>query len=232
MPLADLLDVLFPPTCVGCARVLPGRAPFCERCEREVEGLPEPHCLTCAEPGEHREGRCPRCALRPPPFTRAFAPYLHAGPVSRAVHQLKYEDHPELAGPLGALLARSAVDFLAEAPGDVCPVPLHPSRLTERKYDQAFLLARSLAQASGRRFLPDALRRARATPRQVGRSEAEREENVEGAFLAPRPLQGARVLLVDDVFTTGATARAAAGALQAAGAGEVWVLTLARAYGL
>jgi ComF family protein len=152
--------------------------------------------------------------------------------VSRAVHQLKYEDHPELAAPLGALLARAASHFLARAPADVCPVPLHPSRLRERRYDQAHLLAQALARASGRRLLPDALVRARATERQVGRTEAERDANVQGAFTAPRALEGIRVLLVDDVFTTGATARAAAEALKGAGATDVWVLTLARAYSL
>lgn len=232
MALADLLDLLFPPTCLGCAKVLPGRAPFCERCGLEVEPLPEPHCRACAEPGQHLDGLCPRCHLRPPPFARAFAPFVHAGPVSRAVHQLKYEDHPELAAPLGALLARSAQDFLAQAPLDVCPVPLHRSRLRERRYDQAHLLAQALARASGRQLLPDTLVRERATARQVGRSEADREANVRGAFAARRPLRGLRVLLVDDVFTTGATARAAASALREAGASEVQVLCIARAYGL
>ncbi|MCI0569873.1 MAG: ComF family protein [Myxococcaceae bacterium] len=232
MALADLVDIFFPPTCVGCARVLPGRAAFCATCAPEVERVPSIHCLRCCEPGVFKEDVCPRCHLRPPPFSRAFAPFAHAGPISRAVHQMKYEDHPELAAPLGELLAVEARGFLVQAPVEVVPVPLHPARLRERRYDQASLLAQSLARAAGLHVLTDVLVRERRTERQVGRTEAEREANVDGAFGASRDLTGARLLLVDDVFTTGATARAAAAALHASGAVEVQVLTLARAYSL
>jgi ComF family protein len=227
--LAALTEIFFPPTCVACARVLPADAFFCERCDGEVDRIPEPHCSLCAEPGEFALGQCERCQRQQPAFDRAFAPFVHEGAIARAIHQLKYEDHPELARPLAALLRAEASRFLAAAPAVVCAIPLHTSRLHERRFDQAALLARELASTSGRSFRADLLARTRKTERQVGLAEDARRLNLAGAFVAqgPTPKQ---VLLVDDVLTTGATARAAAQVLKAAGAERVQVLTLARAY--
>jgi ComF family protein len=231
MPLLDgLLDVLYPPACVGCGKVLPGPAFFCERCDEEVERTPPSRCRRCAEPGLFPRATCPRCAARPPNFTAAFAPFAHGGPVARAIHRFKYEDHPELARPLAALLAAEGAAFLREA-GDeaVCAIPLHDKRFRERKYDQAQLLAKELAEKLSRPFVPFALARVRETSRQVGRTDDERERNVAGAFEGRDPASGLRLVLVDDVFTTGATARAATQALLDRGAANVRVLTLARA---
>ncbi len=226
--LAPLTELLFPPTCVACAKVLPAKAFFCADCELLVDRLPSPGCARCAEPGSHPAGLCGRCRVAPPPFARAGAPFVHAGAIARAIQAFKYEDHPELARPLGALLASEARAFLLDAPAAVCAVPLHRSRFLSRKYDQAALLARELATATGRPCL-ELLSRARATERQVGLTEEARARNVDGAFLcaAPPPRE---VLLLDDVLTTSATARAAAAALLSAGAQRVEVLTLARAY--
>lgn len=225
-----LIDILYPPQCVGCARLLTVEAHLCEACDRAVTALPD-GCRRCAEPGEFARDTCPRCQRRPPAFSRAFAPFAHEGPIAHAIHQFKYEDHPELAPALGRLLASAARAFLADAPATVSHVPLHRSRYRQRRYDQAELLARALARATGRTFAPGRLTRTRKTERQVGRSEEARVANVRGAFTA-RDVRGARLLLVDDVFTTGATARAAAHALVYAGAKEVQVLTLARAFTL
>jgi ComF family protein len=152
--------------------------------------------------------------------------------VARAIHRFKYEDHPELAAPLGELLAGEARSFLDRAPGFVVALPLHTRRYHARKYDQAQLLAGVLAKATGREAPVGWLSRTRDTQRQVGLSEAERAHNVEDAFTAAPTVKGREVLLVDDVFTTGATARAAASALREAGAVQVEVLTLARAFSL
>ncbi len=225
-----LLDVLYPPACLACARVLPAASPFCETCDTAVERLPPAVCRTCAEPGTFPTGLCPRCRAEPPPFARAWAPFAHEGPVARAIHRFKYEDHPELAAPLGELLADEARDFLSRAPARVLALPLHPRRFHERQYDQAQLLASALAQATGRKSPVGLLTRARETRRQVGLTEAERAGNVAGAFTASPEVAGHPVLLVDDVLTTGATARAAATALREAGAPHVEVLTLARAF--
>ncbi len=202
---------------------------FCAGCDPEVSALPSPGCQRCAEPGTFALDLCPRCDLRPPPFTRVLSPFSHLGAISRAIHLFKYEDRPELAAPLGRLL----VQFVGESLGDaaVCAIPLHTRRFRERKYDQAHLLAVEVARAAGLEYLPHALERTRATARQVGLEEAAREANVKDAFRA-RDVTGRSLLLVDDVFTTGATARAAASALLAAGASEIRVLTVARAHSL
>jgi len=224
----ELGEIFFPPTCLACAEVLPAASFFCEDCVENLERLPPAHCVLCAEPGVFPSRRCPRCATRPPPFARAFAPFAHDGPIARAIHQFKYEDHPELAPGLARLLISETTGLFSKAMV-VCAIPLHEARFRERKYDHAQLFARAVAQLS-ERALVHALTRWRATRRQVGLSEAGRELNVAGAFRASREIQKERVLLIDDVFTTGATARAAADALLEAGAQSVEVLTLARAF--
>ncbi|WP_342379035.1 double zinc ribbon domain-containing protein [Myxococcus stipitatus] len=231
--LKALLDVLYPPACIACARVLPGPgAFFCEACDTAVERLPPACCRTCAEPGAFPGATCPRCRASPPPFSRAWAPFAHEGPVSRAIHRFKYEDRPELAAPLARLLAAEAQRFLAHAPTLVVALPLHTRRYHARKYDQAQLLAGALAKHLGHEAPVGWLTRTRDTQRQVGLSEEARADNVDGAFSATSDVADRDVLLLDDVFTTGATARAATTALCAAGASRVEVLSLARAFTL
>lgn len=224
-----LLDVVFPPACAACGAVIEQRQAFCERCSVEVSPLPEPGCGRCAEPGDFPGRLCPRCSHSPPPFERAWAPFSHEGAVAHAIHLFKYEDRPELAVPLARLLAEAAAPFASWADA-VCAIPLHRSRYRERKYDQAHLLASELARAAGLPCLSGALQRIRATRRQVGLDEASRELNLAGAFQGSGSASGRRLLLVDDVFTTGATARAAARAAMDAGALRVRILTLARAH--
>ncbi len=229
--LRDLLEaipaLLFPERCGACEALCDG--PFCAPCSETL--LPVPAgCPLCGEPGDEallpalRPRRCARCRKDPPPYARAQAPFLHGGALSEAIHRLKYEGREELARPLGALFAgcdppRADV---------VSPIPLHASRLRERGYDQAALLARE----AGRRFgLPmrSLLVRVRPTRQQVGLDRARRDQNVRTAFRALRGAAGLRVCLVDDVLTTGATAAEAARALLFAGAIRVEVRTLARA---
>jgi ComF family protein len=226
--LSDLWDVLYPPSCIACQRLLiPGAAFFCAECVADIDPLPAETCRRCGEPGGLPA--CPRCRQSPPPFERAVAPFAHSGAVARAIHQLKYEDHPELAPRLASLLVQALPDFFKAAPTALCPIPLHPSRFRARRYDQAELITHALAKRTSRRVLRS-LKRVLPTRRQVGLTEAEREANVAGAFVASSEVKGQDVLLVDDVFTTGATARAASRALLEAGARSVQVTTVARAY--
>jgi len=227
--LDPLFDVLLPPSCAVCDEVLPVPGAFCDDCAWEVLELPTVHCRSCAEPGRFPHGRCERCSLERPPWAKAWAPFEHEGAVARAVHRFKYEDRADLSRPLGLLLLRHAREVLARFPGPLVPLPLHDARFRERRFDQAALLAQTVAQYDGRRVETSWLERTRATRRQVGLSEAQREANVRGAFRASSAVRGRSLVLIDDVLTSGATVREASRVLVEAGAGPVLVLTLARA---
>ena len=228
----DLLDLIFPPACVSCAELLETPGPYCALCELALEPVPQPGCPQCAEP-DPAGTLCRRCRIRPPPFSSARAAFVHEGPLARAIHRFKYEGRSELAVPLGRALADVEGAWLQGlGPGVLLvPVPLHRRRLFHRGYDQAALLARALASATGLRLDTGLLRRSRVTRRQVGLSEEQRMANVAGAFTVVRRVSSPTVVLVDDVLTTGATARAASAALLGAGTQVVHVLTLARAVG-
>jgi predicted amidophosphoribosyltransferase len=225
--LAPFLDLLFPPRCVvaGCGR---RGAWWCAACRARVQPVAWPSCRRCGAPGV--TGRCPDCALIRPAFERAVAGGSYVPPLSSAIRALKYGRAEALAAELGGWAA-AALD--REAPGLavdlVLAVPPHRSRVAARGLDHAAALARAVAEARRRPWRPGLLRRERATRPQVGLARAERRENVAGAFAVAGPLAGERVLVVDDVLTTGATASACAAALAAAGAGPVVVLTVARA---
>jgi ComF family protein len=154
-------------------------------------------------------------------------PFVYTGPLVKAIQNLKYRKKTALARPLSSLLIRSAplppVDL-------VVPIPLHPSRLRKREFNQAALLAKPLSKHLGRPFLIDTLRRLLPTAQQVGLTREERARNVRGAFAVRNPdrIKGAKILLVDDVLTTGATFNAAARALKKGGAKEVIACALAR----
>jgi ComF family protein len=183
---------------------------------------------------------CRACRLAPPPFVRAVSYGVYQGRMREAIHALKYDRlHPASTG-LGRMLAATMAQFASEAPAEmlVIPVPLHPSKFAQRGFNQS----RSLA-AAALKFLrkshpqwrltlaASSLLRQRATDSQAGLTPRQRRLNVRGAFLVSDPARVAaqHVLIVDDILTTGATARAAAKALLAAGAASVWVATLARA---
>ena len=224
---AGALDLLFPARCAACDA--PGESPFCPVCAETLVPVPA-GCPLCGVPQDEsllpalKPRRCPHCRARPPRFAFASAPYLHGGALAEAIHRLKYEGREDLGSALGVLFEACA----APKSDVLVPIPLHRRRLRQRGYDQAQLLA----AAAGRRFgLPVAplLQRVRETGQQVGRDRTSRERAVRGAFASAGRVLGARICLVDDVLTTGATASAAAAALLDAGAARVEVRTLARA---
>lgn len=196
--------------------------------------LEDPVCDGCGSPWEYDPGpdaRCPACTTRPRAFDRARAACLYDEHSRDLVLKLKHADRTDLSGLMARWLSRAARPLLAEA-DLVAAVPLHRWRLLRRRYNQAAEVARPLARMHGLAFLPDALERVRDTDTQGGKSASGRRRNVAGAFTVPDRLRdrldGRRVLLVDDVLTTGATAHACARALKAAGAAAVDVAVIAK----
>jgi ComF family protein len=220
------VDLLFPPRCAGCGAV--GRD-WCEACDAKLSRITPPVCRYCGRPLE-RPGRCSDCRRMPFPVeARAYAVY--AGPLVPALLQMKYRPNRRLAEVMSGWLedtvlrASWSVDL-------VTAVPLSIRRRMVRGYNQADLVARGLSRRLGVGFADDALVRTRDTRSQVGLDSAARAENVEGAFRAvPQKVDGRSVLVVDDLFTTGATMVACHVALIRAGARQTHALAVARARG-
>ena len=229
------LDVVFPPACLSCRRTVESGRGLCAACWRGMRFIERPFCDRLGIPFAQDLGPgllSPEAIARPPAYGRARAVALFEdGPARRLMHALKYGDRLDLARPLGAWMARAGAELLAEA-DLIVPVPLHWLRLWRRQFNQAALLAREVSRASGVPWDPMALRRAKATESQVGMTRPQHLSNVPGAFpVAPDragAVAGRRLLLVDDVLTTGSTLDAAARTLLRAGAAGVDVLVFAR----
>ncbi|GGH32687.1 amidophosphoribosyltransferase [Alsobacter metallidurans] len=228
------VDVLYPPGCVACGRALAQAHALCPPCWRAAPWIERPYCerLGAPFPVDMGPGAISLAAAGDPPvFARARAAMRHDAVGRELAHRLKYGDRMDLAPMMGRWMARAGRELLADGPV-IAPVPLHWTRLWRRRMNQAGALAAAVAQESGAELAPDALERRRRTRSQVGLTRNERAENLQGAFAVTEAgklaIKGRRVLLVDDVYTTGSTANAASRALLRGGAEAVDVLTFAR----
>ncbi len=233
---AVALDLLLPPTCVLCSAAVEAPGLLCGPCFGELTAAGEPCCLCCGVPFDlpwhaAEGGLCQRCIDTPPPFERARAALLYDNASRRLILPFKHGDRIEFAAILARLMRRSGTGLLHHA--DVLvPVPLHRRRLFVRRYNQAALLAQALGSMTGLPVLVDALARVAATQNLDGKTAAERRDEVATAFAVRSrrisALAGRRVLLIDDVMTSGATAAACSESLLSAGAAAVDVLVAAR----
>jgi ComF family protein len=233
---ARCLDVLLPPQCLTCDSPVAEQGTLCLACWSGVQRVTAPMCQRCGVPFLHAGqggalGLCPVCVAKPPAFATARAALRYDEGAKRLLLPFKHADRTELAAALAGRMAQVGAALLRDA-DIVAPVPLHWRRLAGRRYNQAALLAEELAQLAAKPHVPDLLERRHATPHLGERSAAERTALVRSAFRVRRTalaqLRNRRVLLVDDVMTSGATADACARVLLDGGAAHVDVLAAAR----
>lgn len=231
---ARAINLVLPPTCLSCTAPVGDDGSLCPRCWAGLALIERPYCDRLGTPFAYDPGPAavsPAALANPPPFGRLRAVAQFGDVARRLVHALKYEDHLELVRWMSRWMARAGAEIVAGA--DVLvPIPLHRRRLWWRRFNQSAALAIGVGDALDREVDVTALRRVKSTRRQVGLPATERATNVRGAFAvhagAKERLAGRRLVLVDDVYTTGATVGAATRALLRAGAASVDVLVFAR----
>jgi ComF family protein len=230
----SLRELCFPSVCLLCRQGLPAfsRVQLCPGCRARIRLIAEPLCRTCGVEfaGSGASHYCGECLRKPPHFSRARAVFRYDEESAELVHAFKYQGKTVGRATFLALAREAGPLTDLDQPELIVPVPLHRSRLRERGFNQALVLARFLFPEQGKKIVPDLLVRTKNTHPQVSLSGQERRRNLKGAFAVQRPerLEGRLVLLVDDVYTTGTTLNECAKVLKAQGAAEVQALTLAR----
>ena len=232
----SLLNVLLPPQCLCCDALVAAQGQLCADCFGQTDFITDPICTRCGVPfaaagPSIRDLLCPGCTAAPPVFNQARAALRYNAWGRQLILPFKHADRPEVAAALAPHMARAGAALLSVA-DLLVPVPLHRLRLFQRRYNQAALLAQALSRLTGVPAAVDALVRRRATAPLGDKSAAERAAAVQDVFAVRHTrvagFVGQRVLLVDDVMTSGATANACAGVLLAGGATIVDVLVAAR----
>lgn len=215
----------------------PSLGPIAKLFGQAFEVLCPRDCAACGGPRDQNSPFCVACGMPIAPALGEIGGVcvvsagVYAEPLARAITRMKFEDRADLISPLATLLAPAVRKLDLHANDAWVPVPLHRMRLAERGYNQAALLARALSRITGAAFAPRTLERVRATDQQARLTREERLANVKGSFRVRRPWRSGRVVLVDDVLTTGATANACLDALKCAGSEVIAVVALARAAG-
>jgi ComF family protein len=236
---AMALDLLYPPACLACRRAISDHGGLCPACWGAMRFIERPFCERLGTPfeadlapGDGGRIVSPAALADPPVFQRARAvARFEEGPARQLVHRLKYGDREELARPMGHWMARAGAELLSDA-DLIVPIPLHWTRLARRRFNQAAALAHAIGAVSAVPVETGLLVRVKPTPPQVGLTRRLRAQNIQGAFAVPPErkieVEERRIVLADDVMTSGATLNAAARILLRAGANRVDALVFAR----
>ena len=231
-----LLDLTFPPRCHLCKEPVSSSSDFniCNTCMTSIQFITSPVCNVCGIPfsGKGEDHICSRCIENPPPYKAARAAMVYDGGCKEMLHGLKYNHKTSLRRPLGLITAKYLETFVNSwKPDSIVPVPLHLSRLRSRGFNQSILIGEILARNWRLPLIRDELIRKLSTIPQVELSREQRLSNLKGAFCVKpeNRIRGRRVLLVDDVFTTGSTLSEASATLLREGASEVFAVTAAHA---
>lgn len=225
-----ILNSLIPPRCIGCHQILHENQQICPECWRQVDFISEPYCQICHMPFAFEsvlEQVCQYCADEPPPFVAATAAFVYGGLGAGLILRLKHTDHLHTAALLAQWMMSGNSEMLQRC--DVLiPVPIHWTRLFSRRYNQAAVLSHAITKLCGVPTMTRVLKRIKNTPSQGQMNKLQRESNVKDVFKMTANLSGKSVLLIDDVFTTGATINECTKVLLASGVKEVLVMTAAK----
>lgn len=230
----ELLDLIYPKTCFGCkSRISPEIEGYiCKECLNKLDKLKPPFCITCGRPIDILDiDKCTDCTGYNYYFTRGYSATLYEGLVKDCLHNFKYNSHTYLGGTLARLMIDFALEYIDPDKIDaILPVPLHWQRFRDRGFNQSAILGKILSKETGVPFMRNGLTRTRVIKPQVELPRSERIGNVLGAFKVtnPKKFSGKHILLIDDVFTTGATLNECSRVLLDSGAKGVWVFCLAR----
>ena len=226
--ISRVLNYIFPSECPSCGSPTDNMsfAPFCSDCWAGMRRYDGPSCRICATPFSSGHAHvCSDCLKEPPLFSKAMSFGVYEGTLSEAINFYKFHGIKRLSGPLGRLL----LGFDADGADAVVPVPLSIRGLRERGFNQSLLIAKTFSKDKSIPLIMDGLIKQKETQPQIGLSARERAKNLKGSFSATRDFKGMRLILIDDVMTTGATANECCRQLISAGAVDIRVLTLARA---
>lgn len=228
------LDLLYPPQCLSCGTSVTETGTLCGTCWADANFITDPQCWVCGYPFPYDMGKeavCGACAAAPPAYDHARAAMVYNDRSRELILAFKHGDRTDRAPALGRWLIQAGTTLISKA-DMVTPVPLHWTRSFARRFNQSALLAKVVARQGNIEFAPEVLTRHRRTPSQGRLNAGARQRNVQGAFTAPKKhqdrIKGKRILLIDDVLTTGATVAACASVLRRTGATGVDVLTVAR----